>query len=638
MARVRSFRIWGLAMVLLACCHAAWAQERNLKAGPVGASAQRVALVIGNGAYRDSPLRNPVNDARAVAARLRELGFEVIVRENLGQEQMHAAVREFGRRLERANVALFYFAGHGMQIKGRNYLIPVDAQIEHEDEVAYRSLDANEVVDKMESARTPTNLVILDACRNNPFQRQFRTRRPGLAEMDAGPGTLIAFATAPGSVASDGEGDNGVYTKHLLRQMGEAMPVEQVFKRVRVGVSLETKDQQVPWEASSLKEDFYFRPPAPGRPAVAAPEINETVLELAFWDAIKTSANPADYAAYLEQYPKGRFAALARVRMAAQKPALAAAAPPSAVAATPSPAPALASAPVPAPAAAAAAGPELTAIGFSSDGRWIATATGAGVTQIVGAANGFVLKRIALPVRPNAVSFSADGAWLAVGTTAGEVSLLDVAAGKEARRQSGHSGAVVGVAFSPDGRYLLSAGRNGEVLLRALRNWEIVKRFDLGKESLLDLQYSPDGRYFAAVQGEGAARRVKVLDVGSAREVLAADASAVSFSVNGRYVLLAAGGRAPALMELGTGRELKRFAARPARILKGSYAESGEHVTTFDAAGMAILWETKNGEKVAEIQAAREPRAVAFSPDAKVLALIDGDGQLGVYRFREGKP
>lgn len=314
---MRRFVIGVLMLVagLLALGPAA-AQER-------GAAERRVALVIGNSAYRVGALKNPANDARDMARALRGLGFEVIERQNLGREAFATAVREFGDRLRGASVGLFYFAGHGLQVRGRNFLVPVDADIAREDEVPYRSFEVNEVLDKMDSARTPVNLVVLDACRNNPFARSFKTSSVGLAQMDAPAGTLIAFATAPGSVAQDGEaGGNGLYTGALLKHISApGVAVEQMFKRVRVDVVASSKSAQVPWESSSLSRDFSFAlgaapaaAPAPSPAASFAP--TELALELAFWDAVKDSRNPADYRAYLEQYPQGRFAALARVRAA----------------------------------------------------------------------------------------------------------------------------------------------------------------------------------------------------------------------------------------------------------------------------------------------------------------------------------
>lgn len=223
----------------------------------------RAALVIGNASYTNGALRNPVNDARAVAASLEKLGFKVLLRENLNREGLHQSIGEFGKLLKDGGVGLFYYAGHGMQIKGKNYLIPVDADIQHEDDIEFRGMDANLVLSRMDAAHTRVNLLVLDACRNNPFGRVTRSGNLGLAQMDAPKGTLIAFSTAPGSLAKDGTGSNSVYTRHLIEKLSlPALPVEQVFKEVRIAVTKETNDRQIPWESSSLMGDFYFVPPS----------------------------------------------------------------------------------------------------------------------------------------------------------------------------------------------------------------------------------------------------------------------------------------------------------------------------------------------------------------------------------------
>lgn len=291
-------------------------------AAPRAGSAQRLALVIGNSAYQDAPLSNPVNDARAIAKVLQESGFGVILRENSDQRNMLAALREFGDRLHGGGTGLFYYAGHGMQIKGRNYLIPVGARIEREDEVAYSAIDAQAVLDKMETAGNLTNIMILDACRNNPFLRSSRSAQGGLAQMDAPIGTLLAYATAPGAVASDGSGDNGLYTQHLLTAIGQPNSrVEDVFKQVRANVRRDSQGRQVPWESTSLEGDFYFR----GGPAAPAPVTSGAGLEAALWDAVKGSQVPAELRAYLNRFPQGQFAAEAVSRLAKLQPAPAAA-------------------------------------------------------------------------------------------------------------------------------------------------------------------------------------------------------------------------------------------------------------------------------------------------------------------------
>jgi len=236
----------------------------------VSAKARRLALVIGNGAYKDAPLPNPANDVDDMEKALKESGFTVIKRKNATLKEMHLALREFGDRLDRQGTGVFYFAGHGMQVRGRNYLIPVDADIQREDEVAFASMDLGAVMDKLDSAKNPVNIVILDACRNNPFGTKLQPTAKGLAQVEAPPGTLIAFATAPGSTAADGGARNGLYTQHLVKHMETpGAPVEEVFKAVRAGVRTDSKNLQIPWETTSLESAFMFRS-AP-KPAKAAP-------------------------------------------------------------------------------------------------------------------------------------------------------------------------------------------------------------------------------------------------------------------------------------------------------------------------------------------------------------------------------
>jgi hypothetical protein len=287
-------------------------------AEPVRVSRQRVALVVGNSAYATAPLLNPVNDARAIAQALRESGFQVIYKENADQRVMLGAIRDFGDRLLAGGTGLFYFAGHGMQIKGRNYLVPVAASIEREDEVAYSTIDAQAILDKMESAGNETNIMILDACRNNPFVRSGRSAQAGLAQMDAPVGTLLAYATSPGSVASDGSGANGLYTQHLLSAMRqEGTKIEDVFKLVRSNVRRDSNGKQVPWESTSLEGDFYFR-----KATSKVTQFNDgsDALDIALWETVKASNVPIEIRAYLNRFPQGRFVDDARNRLVKLQP------------------------------------------------------------------------------------------------------------------------------------------------------------------------------------------------------------------------------------------------------------------------------------------------------------------------------
>jgi hypothetical protein len=232
----------------------------------------RTALVIGNGAYRDAPLRNPANDARDMAAKLRELGFQVIERTDADRQTMRQALREFEQQLrQQRGVGLFYYAGHGVQLKGQNYLIPVGVDIRQEFEIPDEGVDAEAVLRAMEAAGNGFNIVILDACRNNPFARSLGNR--GLARMDGPAGTFIAYATGPGAISQDGAaGRNSPYTRHLLTALNTpGLSLEQVFKQVLVAVEQDTGGSQIPWVASSLRGEFYFLPATAAVPSPAAP-------------------------------------------------------------------------------------------------------------------------------------------------------------------------------------------------------------------------------------------------------------------------------------------------------------------------------------------------------------------------------
>ena len=297
-------------------------QDRDLKLSQTTSqtNGRRIALVIGNADYATSPLKNPANDATDMAAALSKLGFTVEHGANLTQRQMKAMIREFGQKLKAGGQGLFYFAGHGVQLKGKNYLIPVDVEIASEADVEDQGVDANLVMSLMDEAGNGLNVVILDACRNNPFARSFRSAANGLAQVDAPTGTLIAYATAPGRVARDGKGRNGTYTAELLKQMTvPGLPIEELLKKVRGNVRQQTNGEQVPWESSSLVGDFYLNRPVTvsARPADrlsdgAAVAANPAAVEQEYWESIRNSTDPADFRDYLKEYPTGAHAVIAR--------------------------------------------------------------------------------------------------------------------------------------------------------------------------------------------------------------------------------------------------------------------------------------------------------------------------------------
>jgi hypothetical protein len=316
-------RALALALVCVACANAA------------GAPGRRIALVIGNGNYQQPSLpklANPVNDAHDMAKALRGFGFEVIERTDQTLEAMNQAIAEFGSKIGGSEAALFYYAGHGIQVKNQNYLIPVNAAIESEASVPYQGINLNQVLDEMDNGKSAANIVMLDACRNNPISGKFRSGQTrGLASPGNAPkGTVIVYATDPGNVAADGDGRNGLFTAGLLTAFqGRDLSLNGVLTVASAEVEQASGQTQTPYVNGpmTLQKSFNFR---------VTVEPGQGEIEKTFWASIERSNDPADFEAYLRQYPQGSYAALAENRLkklrAGQVPS--ANAPPSSVSRT----------------------------------------------------------------------------------------------------------------------------------------------------------------------------------------------------------------------------------------------------------------------------------------------------------------
>lgn len=274
---------------------------------------ERIALVIGNSAYTSvTPLENASNDAKLMASSLETVGFDVTLLQNASRIELSRTIADFGRRLRASGpetVGLFYYAGHGVQSFGANYLLPVDANLTDAADLDLVSLDAASVLRQMASARNRTNIVILDACRNNPFATTLDLNDNGLAKMNAPTGTFLAYATSPGAVALDGTDQNSPFTQALARSIqAENQPIEQVFKAVRNEVISMTEGFQTPWDTSSLTQDFVFK--------VGKQLTGEEVAEQQLWRSVEQSSDPVQLMLFLRSYPTGLFAADARELLA----------------------------------------------------------------------------------------------------------------------------------------------------------------------------------------------------------------------------------------------------------------------------------------------------------------------------------
>jgi uncharacterized caspase-like protein len=334
-------RFVAVAFALLLSAGSAWADTER-----------RVALIIGNDSYKSlKRLDNGVNDARAMAAELKAAGFETVLKTNAGRKEMHAAVTEFGGKLASGSVGLFYYAGHGIQSADKNFLIPVDADLQNEDDLDADAIDAGKVMRAMEAARNRLNIVILDACRDNPLPKGSRSGSRGLAVIPAPTGTFVAYATGPGKVAQDGDrGSNGVYTGELIKALREpGLRIEEVFKKAGNAVMNKTGGKQVPWTQASLQGDFYFRPagaapvaraePAPVAPAPAVSTVDPVAVEMTYWQSAEKAGTLSAYQAYAKKFPHGQFIDLAQAKIADLRKQQQASVAPAAPVAKPAPAP-----------------------------------------------------------------------------------------------------------------------------------------------------------------------------------------------------------------------------------------------------------------------------------------------------------
>jgi uncharacterized caspase-like protein len=291
---------------------AAFAQDRRII--PAAAGVRRAALVVGNNDYRDQrPLRNAVNDAQSMKDSLSSLGFDVTMLLNVTMSQFEEAAGAFAGKLRPGDVALFYYSGHGIQIEDQNYLVPVDFDARTAVDAKYKSYNAARLQQNLEAAGVGLEIIILDACRDNPF-RSLRGASGGLAAMQAGRGTYIAFATAVGKTADDNlAGKNGLFTGALIEALRlPGLSLDQVFNRVRREVTRK-RPEQIPWSTTSFSgdEDFYFNPP------VKVSAMPSRAADAEAWEIVRGSSDLKLIEEFLREHPSSQYASAARFKLAA---------------------------------------------------------------------------------------------------------------------------------------------------------------------------------------------------------------------------------------------------------------------------------------------------------------------------------
>ena len=280
---------------------------------------KRVALVIGNSRYKDSPLKNPVNDAKAMRDKLSALGFDVVYREDLKQTQIGSTLSEFEQKLSAGAISVFFYAGHGLQVDGKNYLPVTDASINNEYDVPTNSLNANLILQIMDKAKSKVNILFLDACRNNPYARSFRSANSGLAPMSSPLGTIVSFATRAGETAADGNGNNGLYTEQLLKLLDKPnLPVDQMIKRASKAVIEASGGKQVPEMSVQLYDDFYLVQQSSNPQGGAI--VPNMAADDTLWYSIKDSTKATDFERYIKEFATGQYVIQAKEQLAKLKP------------------------------------------------------------------------------------------------------------------------------------------------------------------------------------------------------------------------------------------------------------------------------------------------------------------------------
>ena len=620
-----------------------------------GAADTRVALVIGNSAYAGvGALSNPTGDAALVADALGSEGFKVTLVRDATRTAMLKALQAFSDEADQADWALVYYAGHGIEVGGVNYLLPIDVELRSDRDAQDEAISLNRVLETVENARK-LRLVILDACRNNPFAATMkrsiciRAVERGLAPPEPQAGVIVVYAAAAGEVAEDGAGDHSPFAAALARRMQEpGLEVTRLFNVVTADVLDATGHRQRPYQYGSnpSREEFYFKSPAP----VVAKPVDPSAFERT-WRFLATSTDPGALKAFLDSLPED---SPLRRRVEAR------------IAELPEPAPQVANQapepPKPAPTTGsaerryvlpegAAVVPQLghtgsvEAVAFSPDGRFIVSGSRDETLKVWDAASGALLRTFEGHVGPvSSVAFSPDGRFIVSGSMDHTLKLWDASTVALLKTFNGHNGLVFSVAFSPDGRFIVSGSDDHTLKLWDAASGALLKSAMLStfvEDEVSSVAFSSDGRYIvSAFSRDGRAFAIhsgtwdNIVEMGEMGASTPASpprkspigyrnsVSSVAFSSDGRLIVIGSGDNTLKLQDAKSGALLKTFEGHHDSVSSVAFSPNGRLIVSGSMDHTLKLWDASTGGLLATYFVV-DGHGVAYTPDDRFVT--DGD-------------
>jgi WD40 repeat protein len=569
-------------------------QEGSFVAQNQQAKPYRLALVIGNAAYQQvGELQNPVNDANDMAKTLTELGFEVIIRTDANLRDMESALDEFHLKLRKGGgIGVFFYAGHGMQVDGENYLIPVDAKLATKTDTVYETLPVGKVLGRMEEAENDANIIMLDACRNNPFGRSWsRSAARGLAQVTAPTGSFIAYATAPGNVAADGTGRNGTFTEHILKYLKTPnLSIENLFKQVRQGVATVTGKKQVPWDSSSLIGEFSFNPASE---TSDSPPIQTYQPPANPEPQPKPSPQPSaqNLISYASRIDLGRTL-LGHSML-------------------------------------------INSVAITPDGQTLVSGSADKTVKIWNLASGSPIKTLTgHSSTVEAVAISPDGKTIVSGGYDSTIKVWNLASGSLLKKLKGHTGTIESLAIASDGQTLVSSSYDRTIKIWNLANGSLLRTLSGHSNIIYSIAISSDNRTIASASADGT---IKIWDLasGSLLKTLTGHANsvdAVAISSDGQTIASASWDNTIKIWDLASGSLLKTLTGHSDWVNSVTISPDGQTIVSGSSDNTIKVWNLASGSLLMTLQSTSDAvYSVTIALDGRTL-VSGGYNNIEVWR------